>query len=67
MTYHKFNIKRFSVYKNLINLLCRLFGHKISKAPTHQCCGRCGLSFSEVYFPEHDYWKEMNEWFDEKE
>lgn len=63
MIYHKFNLKRFGLIGNLKILLCKVFGHRVGKTPTVQCCARCGLAYEEIYFPE-DYFGQMQKWSD---
>jgi hypothetical protein len=35
--------------------MCRLFGHRLNNDPGHHWCGRCGLAYEEIYYPQ-DYW-----------
>lgn len=54
MKYHKF---RFGLWKNLKVLLCKIVGHRINDDPSNHWCERCGLAYSECYFPI-PYWSE---------
>lgn len=48
MIYHKF---RFGLFGNFNVLLCRIFGHRINNHPKYETCERCGLAYSECYYP----------------
>jgi hypothetical protein len=50
MQYH--SIKRIlGIRGNLKALFCRLFGHRLNENASHGWCGRCGLAYSECYYP----------------
>lgn len=54
MVYHRFRLSYFGL-KNIKNLLCRIFGHRLNENPAHHWCERCGLEYGECYKPL-DYW-----------
>ena len=48
--FHKWSISRLSKFwfwKGFV--ICRLLGHKIPDTVEDHCCGRCSLSFEEIY------------------
>ena len=41
--------------RNIDTLVCRLFGHKLNNNPSNNWCGRCSLSYEEIYHPKNYY------------
>ncbi len=54
MVYHRFRLSYFGI-KNINNIVCKLFGHRLNENPAHHWCERCGLEYGECYKPL-DYW-----------
>lgn len=57
MKYHKIKLD-----SNFFNrLICKIFGHRLNEKPQHKWCERCGLAYSEAYYPDCYYTKSQSE------
>lgn len=51
LLYHRY---KFGIKGNIKVLLCRTFGHRLSEDKNYECCHRCGLAYSEIYYNQRN-------------